>query len=219
MLHSGNSGQNNELTAAQSAELEALYARYDKAPKGEREAIDRKVDRLLRCGTPSTDALERPGLLRVDHEDPVVREKVLKQGHKALKEGYAARQVVPRGGRDELMEARIAQHDPTCSSDQFVGGWGDKGLRKIAELTGYTFKQIKTKKIQEASAGFIYAIEGGRFRPPGSVSCVNSVFWATCPKSGELWGGDLRIETRTSRQGRALGWSAGTILHISGPRS
>ena len=117
------------------------------------------------------------------------------------------------------MQARIARHDPTCSGDQFVGGWGDKGLGKIAELTGYTFRQIKTKKIREASAGFIHAIEGGRFRPPGSVSCVNSVFWATCPSSGELWGGDLRIETRTNRQSRVPGWAAGTIWHISGPRS
>ena len=132
-------------------------------------------------------------------------------------QGYAAPQVVPSGGRDEVMEARIAQHDKTCKGAQFVGGWGDKGLRKIAELTGYTFKQIKTKKIREASAGFIHAIEGGRFSPPGSVSCVSSTFWATCPASGELWGGDLRIETRTSRQGMVPGWVAGAAWHISGP--
>ena len=73
MLRSGNAGQNNELTAAQSAELEALYARYDKAAEGKRAAIERKLDALLGCGTPGTDALERHGLLRVDHEDPVAK--------------------------------------------------------------------------------------------------------------------------------------------------
>ena len=192
MPPSGIAEQNNELRAELYAELEALYAGYDKAPEGKRAAIERKLNALLGCRTPSTDALERHGLRSVDHEDPVDKEKLLKQGHKALEQGYAAPQVVPRGGRDQVMEARIAQHDKTCKGAQFVGGWGDKGLRKIAKLTGYTFKQIKMKKIREASAEFIHAIEGGRFRPPGSVSCVNSAFWATCPKSGELWGGDLR---------------------------
>jgi hypothetical protein len=177
-----------------------------------------KLDALLGCGTPGTDALERH-TRRVDHEDPLVREKVLGRGHKALEQGYAAPQVVPRGGRDEVMEAWIAQHDKTCQGTQFVGGWGDRGLGEIAKLTGYTFKQIKTKKIREASAEFIHAIEGGRFRLPGSVSCVNSASWATCPKSGQLWGDDLRIETRTTRQGMVPGWSAGTIWRLSGPRS
>jgi hypothetical protein len=55
-----------------------------------------KLDALLGCGTPGTDALERH-TRRVDHEDPLVREKVLGRGHKALEQGYAAPQVVPRG--------------------------------------------------------------------------------------------------------------------------
>ena len=199
---------------AQNNELLALYARLKGAPEGERRAIEREIDSVLGTGTPSADALERHTVAaaRVSDED-------LEQGHEALEQGYAAPQVVPRGGRDEVMEARIAQHDPTCTGDDFVGGWGRRGLRRIAKESGYSLERIMNEKIGANSANFVHAVEGGRLTLPNSVSCVNSAFWATCPLSGQEWGKNMRIETRTNRQVRAPGWSAGTIWHISGPRS
>ena len=200
-----NSTQNNDLLA--------LYERLKGAPERERRAIERAIDGVLGTATPSTDALERH-TTSVD----LVKGRDLSRGRKALQQGYAAApQVVPRGGRDEVMEARIAQHDPTCSGDDFVGGWGRRGLRRIAKESGYSLERVMNEKIRVNSANFIHAVERGRFTMPNSVTCVNSAFWATCPLSGENWGNNMRLETRTNRQGMVPGWSAGAIWHISGP--
>jgi hypothetical protein len=204
----GNAERNNGLA------LRGLFEEYRLATSPDvRKALQSRIDLVMNseCRTPSTDALERHGLLRLDHEDPVVKESLLKRGRKALMQGYAA----PRG--DELMRARIARRDPTCQGDQFVGGWGWEGLKKIAGTTTYTHKQLEPKT-REPLAAFLIAVDArGRFITPSSVSCVSSVFWATCPLSGQLWDGDMRLETRANRQCMAPGWSAGTILHVSGP--
>jgi hypothetical protein len=190
MQPSWNSAQNNEL--------QALYARYWEAPESKRPAIEREIDALLGCGTRRTDALERKTV--------------------SFKEGHAGAQVF-LGDPTELMKARIARHDAECQGDQFVGGWGFRGFARIAKLTGdppYTTKQLKPK-IRAPSSSFLIAVDAhGRFIDPSSVSCVNSVFWATCPLSGKAWGGDLRIETSTNRQGMVPGWFADRPSDVSG---
>ena len=126
-----NSAQNNDLLA--------LYERLKGAPERERRAIEREIDAVLGTATPSTDALERH-TTSVD----LVKERDLSRGRKSLlsRGTRAAPQVVPRGGRDEVMEARIAQHDPTCSGDDFVGGLGRRGLRRIAKESGHSLERV-----------------------------------------------------------------------------
>jgi hypothetical protein len=199
----GNAKINNELA------LRGLFEEFRAATStSERKAVQARIDGVIgqECGTPSTDALERR-TMALD----LVKGRALARGRKALAEGYAA----PQG--DELMQARIARHDRTCQGDQFVGGWGRNGLKKIAALTTYTHKQLEPKT-REPLASFLIAVDArGRFITPSSVSCVNSVFWATCPLSGQLWDGDMRLETRSNRQCTAPGWSAGAIWHVKGP--
>jgi hypothetical protein len=97
---------------AQNNELLALYTRLKGAPERERRAIERKLDVLLECGTPSTDALEHlPIRLDVPKENGAGKnaqtadlipgaalEAALEKGHTALEQGYAAPQVVPEEG-------------------------------------------------------------------------------------------------------------------------